>query len=372
MTDPNALLFSVAGHGLPSGRATAPAIDGTGPLDPGTWDALLALVVEQRVTGHLVAAIDDGALRADDEQYDDAYAAHHRGLARDLVLERLLVTTCARFDAAGIVHRALKGAALAHTVYADPARRSYGDVDVLVRGDHYDRAVDLLTATPGAHARYREPRPGFTRRYGKGVCVVDGGHEIDVHRSFVAGPFGIALRTDDLFADGQPVRLGGREVVALGPLDQFLHACYHVALGGPTPGLVAMRDVAEMLFVARVDIATAIDRAAGWQARAVVQRAVTCTWDAFGLPPDHAAIAWARAYQPTRFERDAMSAYTGTGRSYGTQALAGVRALPGTRDRARYVGALLFPNRQYARERDGYVARWRRIVSTQRGAEQVR
>lgn len=369
MTDAHALLFAVAAHGLP---VEHPAPEAATPLGAPAWDALLTLVVEQRVTGHLVAAIDDGVLAAADEQRADAYGAHHRGLARDLVLERLLVHTSTRLDAAGVAHRALKGAVVAHTAYDDPARRSYGDVDVLVRADHYEHAISTLTASPDAYTRYRDPRRGFTRRYGKGVCVVDHGHEIDVHRSFVAGPFGIALRTDDLFADARSVRLGGHEVLALGPLDQFLHACYHVALGGTVPGLVAMRDVAQMLLVTGVDLDAAIGRAEAWRARAVVQRAIVCTWDAFALPADHSARAWARGYQPTRFERDAMSAYVDGARSYGTQALAGVRALSSARDRARYVGALAFPSRAYARERGGHVARWQRIVTTQRRAEDAR
>lgn len=363
MSTVDALVTQVAAHGLPAPTDTTAATPT--PLADEQWDALVSTAVDQHVTGHLVAAISDGALRATGAQHRDALAAHHRALALDLVLERLLRTTSIRLRDAGIEHRALKGAAVAHTVYGDPTRRSYGDVDILVRSDQFDDALAVLRRY-GGQARYAEPRPRFTERFGKGVCVLHDDLEVDVHRTFVAGPFGISLDTNELFRDPVTVTLAGTAVPALSTGSQFLHACYHASLGARTPGLVAMRDIAETLLVRGVDHGDAIDQARRWRARIVVQRAVLSTWAFLSLECDHPALEWALAYRASRWERDALAAYVVPGRSYALQSLAGLRALRSPRAKAAYASALLFPSRSYARDRGGYVARWRRTLSTAR------
>jgi hypothetical protein len=357
----------VAAHGLPTTDA-AGALD---QLDDVDWSAFLERAVDEHITGHLVAAIDDGSLRATEQQWSDAVEAHERALALDLVLERLLRTTSRRFLDAGIEHRALKGPAVAHTAYDDPCRRSYGDVDILVRGAQFDDAVELLTDA-GGRARYREPRPGFTQRFGKGVCVVTDGLEIDVHRTFVAGPFGLALDPDQLFCDPVSIRLGSVAVPTL-PADlHFLHACYHASLGDRVPRLVTLRDIAEMCMGGQVDHHAVIDRAKRWRARIVVQRSVLHTWATLALDSSHPLLDWALRYRASRWERNALAAYITPARSYALQSLAGLRAVRGSRAKAAYASALLLPTHSYAQERGGYVARWMRTVSTARQAGALR
>jgi hypothetical protein len=354
----------VTAFGLP-GRA---GVINSAPLTAPDWDALNETVFERHVTGHFVAALRAGAFAATDVQVHDAIETHHRALAIDLLLERTLVETTELLRGAGIEVRALKGAAFAHTVYPDPALRSYGDVDILVRGEQYDSAIALLRAN-GGRPRYAEPRPGFTRSFGKGVCVEMGDDEIDVHRTFVAGPFGIALDAPSLFDAPQMLSLGGTEILALSPVGQFLHACYHAALGAREPTIVASRDVAQMLLVNEIDHQAALDVAGAWQGCAVVQRAVFGAWRQLGLDAPHPLLDWARSYEPSRFEQRALVAYVSERRSYATQALAGLGAVRGVRARASYLYAMALPAPSYARERGGHLARWRRGASTARRAE---
>jgi len=359
MTALDRTLAAVVAHGLPG----APA--GLANLRADDFDVLLANAAEQRVVGHLVAAIDSGALAADDDQRARAHEAHHGALALDLLLERLLVDTTAVLAGAGIAHRALKGPVLAHTVYADPALRSFGDVDVLVDGARFDDAVAAL-ARGGGRRRYREPRPHFMARFGKGVCVeTGGGLEVDVHRVFVSGPFGLAIDPADLFATADTVRIGGVDVPALDPTLRFLHACYHASLGGRVPRLSALRDVAETARDADPDRALAL--AARWRGRAVVQRALDCTRAT--LPAELAGplFDWAAGYTPDRFETTALRAYVSERRSYAVQAFGGVWAIRGVRARAAYARALLVPTRDYVGEREGsYTRRWRRGLALAR------
>lgn len=343
------MLARVAAHGLGPGAAIAGV-----PLTDLAFADLLTRAGEERIIGHLVAAIEDGALDVTDTQRRLARAAYEDALAVDLVLERLLVQTSITLTSAGIAHRALKGAAVAHTSYPDPALRSFGDVDILVDGRQFDTAIALLSRG-GGHRRYLEPRPNFVARFGKGVCVVTAsGREIDVHRVFAAGPFGLAIDPDDLFATPEIVRIAGVDIPALDATLRFLHACYHASLGGPRPRLSALRDVAQTARVPPLDPERAWTLARRWRGRAVVQRAVSLARESFA-----ATIPFepADAYVADRFETAALDAYVSNRASYAAQAVMGVWAIRGFGARAAYVRALLVPSRAYVGERDGSYAR---------------
>jgi hypothetical protein len=352
------VLAGAAAFGLP-GRAGRLVPE---PLDDGSFGALLARATREHVVGHVAAATDSGALPVTSAQHTALHERHLAALAIDLRLERLLATTSARFARQGIEHRALKGPMLAHHVYADPARRSFADVDVLVRGDRFDDAVAILAAE-GGRRRFTEPRPGFDGRFGKGVCVSMGELEVDLHRTLVAGPFGLAVVVDDLFAAPATVALGGEPVPTLPLAPAFVHACIHAALGDRLPRLVPARDVAEMALGDRIEVAPVVDLARRWRCRAVVQRAVRLARHTLDLPTLGPIDEWAATYQPDRFERGALRAYLAADRTYGLQAAAGLRALHGIRDRAAYARALVAPSPEYVRARDGgYLRRLQRGV----------
>ena len=122
---------------------------------------MLAAVVRERITGHLVQAIHDDAFPATADQQAASVDAHERALALAVLLERLLLTTIAQLDSVKIQTRVLRGPAVAHTVYPDPGLRSFGDVDLLVDERHYDATLALLcdrgcaTAVPGASTGLR-------------------------------------------------------------------------------------------------------------------------------------------------------------------------------------------------------------------------
>ena len=351
----------VAGYGLPGATLALPQA----VLDDKAWDAALGGVSGHRLTGHMVRALDDGAFTANNDQQAAAREAHERALAVELVLERLLLTTMHQLEAANIAARVLRGSAVAHSVYLEPGLRSFADVDLLVASSDYDAALALLCAH-GARRRYQEPRKGFDRRFGKGVCLeIPGGLglEIDLHRTFVAGPFGLAVDTGALFKSSTTFRLGGQELHALDLEAQFLDACFHAALGRKQPRLVALRDVAQMILSARLDVDRLRERCRAWRCAVVVQRAVGLTWDAFALDSTPEVVRWARSHESSVFEQRALRAYVSSDRSYASQAVAGLQAVRGRREKVRYATALLMPNRAYVRMREGsYHRRVRRAL----------
>ena len=355
------VVHGVAGYGLPGHSPALP----DAVLGHETWEAVLAEVVNHRLTGHLLGALDDGAFTAQDDQHAAAVDAHERALAVDLMLERLLLATVAQLDAADITPRVLRGSAVAHSVYPEPGLRSFADVDLLVPQHDYDTAVALLCAH-GARRRYQEPRKGFDRRFGKGACLEIPsclGLEIDLHRTLVAGPFGLAVDTDALFEGSTRFLLGEQELHGLDPEDRFLDACFHAALGNKQPYLVPLRDVAQMILCSPLDVAQVRERCRAWRCGIVVQRAIGLAWEAFALDATPEVVRWARHHDCSVFEQRALHSYVRSDRSYARQAVAGLNALRRVGDKARYASALLLPNRTYVRTREGsYRRRARRAL----------
>jgi hypothetical protein len=346
------VVVGLAGYGLPGASSAFP----NGVLDDDVWDAVFSEVCRQRLTGHLVHAIDDGTFTAKDTQEAAALDADERSLALALVLEQLLLRATRLLDRGNVTARVLRGPAVAHTVYPEPGLRSFADIDLLIAGADYDAALALL-CTGGAQRRFREPRRGFERRFGKGVCLeIPGRLEIDVHRTLVAGPFGIAIDADGLFENSTYFRLGGQTLEGLDPEARLLDACFHAALT-ERRRLAPLRDVAQMILCSPFGAEQVRDRCRQWRCGIVVQRAIGMAWDVFGLESMSEIVRWARDYEPTGFERHAMDAYVGPGRSYARQAVAGLQAIEGFWSKVAYATSFLFPSRQYVRARDGSYSR---------------
>jgi hypothetical protein len=330
--------------------------------DGEAWEELWADARDERAVAAFAQALHEGHVHASTSQRATIVDAHEAAMRACVRLERVTLDVIADLEAEGIEARLLKGAAAAHLDYDDPAWRSFGDVDLLVRADDYDRAVDRLRAH-GARRRSAEPRPGFDRRFGKGVCLIrSDGIQVDLHRTLAAGPFGLTVEPDVLFRGREPVTIGDRTVDALDPERRFLHACFHAVLGDHPPRLTSLREVAQLARSGRIDVGHARELAHRWRAGVVVASAVATAWSAFRLPRTP-AVEWAFAYTPSRYERTALAAYLGSGRSYARQMVAALPAIRGIRPKLSYVSALLFADGSYVAGRDGgYVRRLRRAA----------
>lgn len=358
-TDPVRLLHSVAAFGLPGALRDFP----TRPLDDAVWRTLLAGVRNQRLEGHLADAVVSRALPASDRQIDEVAAAHQAAMWQVLRLERRLIEAVDVLDAAGLDSRVLKGSAYAHLCYPNPALRVFGDIDLLVRTDAFDDAVAVLDAA-GFRRRWAQPRPGFDRRFGKGATL-DGpdGVELDLHRTFTLGPYGLKVHLDDLFDSAAVFTVGGRQLQALAAEERFLHTCYHAALGSPSPRLVPLRDVAQQALAGREDLDSArvLDLARRWRGQAVLARAIRLAWDMLDVADVLPLSVWAERYEPSREERRALSVYVGRNRSYGAKVVASLGALPGLADKVAFLRALALPQRAFVTERGtAYRRLWRR------------
>jgi Uncharacterised nucleotidyltransferase len=352
---------AIAAHGLPSRHL----IKGAPPCDE-EFHVLLAACEQHRLLGLLAKAVRDGTVALSDEQ-EQAFEEKYRAwLTHALWVEQLLLRATVALDRVGISSRVLKGVALAHTAYDDPSERVFGDVDLLVPADQLTRSSEVLaTALEGVRVQ-PELRPGFDDRFGKEVMLKVGAVELDLHRTFVEGAYGLTVKLDDLFAPPYRFPLGITELESLPMPQRFLHASYAAAFGDWPPRLMSLRDLAQLVHRERPNLVDVLLMAREWQCEPIVARAVKLTWDELALTSEPAIVEWANRFEPTPHQRRMLSWHEGTARAFTRQAAA-LLVLRGTRTRLAYLRAIMFPQRSYLVARGfsagGHFRRaWDRIV----------
>ena len=352
------VLLGVAAHGLPTADVALPGA----PLEPAHWARVKMGIDHQRLTGQGVAAAADGALVLTDEQRQQLEDDHLAAMAHALRMERQLCTVDDVLIPRGIAFAVLKGTAVAHLDYANPAQRGFGDVDVLIPTEQWGEALAALFAA-GYDRPTAEVGPGFDTRFGKGATLVAaGGQELDVHRTLVMGPFGLLVDLAELWDNLEPFELGGRRFAALGSEQRLLHACFHAVIGNAGRRVLPYRDVAEMTLFGTYDADRLIELARHWRAEAVVAQAITETWDALGMTQELPLHTWARSRGVSRWEQRMLAVYTPQS-SYAAKAVAAVTVLPRWRDRVDFVRTLALPTRDTGRGRLGWLVRGARRVA---------
>lgn len=130
---------------------------------------------------------------------------------------------------ANIQTMVLKGAALAGTVYAEPALRPMEDFDVLVARSDFARAADVLRGNGWSfHPPLPDPDAHFVFQHAVGLRR-EGGGDLDLHWSASGLPLdGESAQT--MWASSCELRIGDCETRMLGAADQLLQICAHATL----------------------------------------------------------------------------------------------------------------------------------------------
>lgn len=333
------------------------------PLSQLDWESLIKAARQERLLGLLASAVLEGSMPTNIDQSHEVHKAHVEQLCGDLILERQLIEVARLLSHAGLGHRVLKGAAVAHLDYPDPGLRSFADIDVLVPAEQWDDAIAVLDKG-GWKRQFAEPRPGFDRRFIKGVVLIrpgeDNGRELDLHRTLALGPFGLTVRLADLWEGHASLTIGGEELRAVRAEERFLHACFHAALGDLPPRLVPLRDVAQMSLGGKLDFDRVVELSRAWGAEAVLVRAVDLAWETLSLDYSAEPVIRTRSLKPNHREIKALNFYLSPRRSYVGLCLAAVRVIRRPSDKIRYLTALAFPRSQFVGPRySSRFARWR-------------
>jgi hypothetical protein len=336
---------AVAAYGVPT-RLVLPAA----PLTDDEFGRVLSDCVGNRLLGLLGSAVGAGAFPVTDEQREDLEVTLVSWSLHGLRVEQALVRALDALSGAGVPARVIKGPAMSRTVYPESEQRVFGDVDILVPSGRVHDAVRTLREVLDTERVQPELRPGFDERFGKEVTLrYRGNLELDLHRIFVDGAFGLTIVTDDLFAPPYRFPLAGYELQTLPMPQRLLSACYHAALGDWPPRLVALRDVAQLVLREQPNLLDVLMMARAWRCEIVVARAVTNAWDTLELTDTPPIVTWARQFEPDRTATFLLRAHEGHARSF-TRHLAALLVLRG-KDRFPYARAIAFPQREYLEAR---------------------
>ncbi len=252
------------------------------PLDAARWNAVVREAIRQGVAPLVYARLDEAGPNAvvPEQARRELKAAYLRTGLENLRLFARLGAALRSLAAEGIDAIVLKGAFLAELVYANPALRSMGDADVLVRRGDLDRVTRLL-------------RDQGWRQSGGDAQIT--GHQLptfvldramlEIHWAIEddGSPFDIDI--DGLWRRASEMRLAGVPTLALAPEDLLLHLCLHASYSHGwlqfSGGLRPLCDIALTVrhYAGRFDWEAFVHRADTWRVRNCVWLTLVLTRD---------------------------------------------------------------------------------------------
>jgi len=172
-----------------------------------------------------------------------------RNAARSTLLFATLSEILEGFAQQGVDVILLKGAALAESVYDNPALRPMMDLDLLIKRQHLSAAVQTLEAR-GFSATLVEPRPGATLAFDSQIRF----HRADLAQTLVELHWGILdapfyqETLDDawFWESARPAGKGG--ALVFGPEAQVIHLSAHMLLHHGGPVWLGLHDLAEICY----------------------------------------------------------------------------------------------------------------------------
>ena len=300
--------------------------------------------------GLLAAAAEDGSFALSGAQRAELVGVVDETAVVRRDLEANLLELSSALSKAGVTHRVLRGCAAAYLDYPASVQRTFRRVELLVPVPAFDDAAALFSAM-GCVRRFAEPRPGFDRRFSMGTSFfTPEGHELVLRRTFVSGPYGMLVTPADLFSHSTPLQVGGRELLALGTEERFLHACFYARLGRGQSQLVLLRDVAQMVLTHALDIDSIETLSTSWKAESVVAEAVDLAWSTLKVVDIVHLSAWAATHRPERADRRRLRVYDRTydyARNGAALSVSAVREIRPRRATLRFLRAVVLPDRAY-------------------------
>jgi hypothetical protein len=290
-------------------------------------------------------------LTAGDHELTEAQERTVRAAQMDVMgaavrFEHDLLEVHALLTGAGIDTVVLKGAATAHTDYASPSLRQFGDVDLLVDPEAFPDACAVLDSNEW-HQAYALPRHhehfthAITFRQGRRV-------EVDLHQRVAHRALGLLIAPWELLADAVEYQLAGRSLRALHPTHRLIHAAVHTgASRGPYRRLSSLADVLVLADANAGSAEEVLAQADRWRIRPLVRSTVEEAYTTASLlVPD----AWRSAASQPRRHRNLLvdRAYLGPRRRPVAEELAYFQLMSAWNDRGRYLRGYFTTDPDYA------------------------
>jgi len=275
-----------------------------------------------------------------------------RSLAALETLQRLEIARLVNALAErGVRSMLLKGAALAYTLYADPALRPRGDIDLLVSPTDRARAADALTAIGYQPISEGGGETSFTQAHFRVTDRFGLAHTVDLHWR-IANPvaFRDMVTFEELDARAEPVPSVSAHARTLGRPDALFLACVHrVAHHLDSDVLVWIYDIHLLMkTLSAQELATFEAIAIHAGASSVCAMGLAASMRYFGTPvPDatleHLQTAAKNADEPS-------AAFLAPDLRLVDLLERDLAALPGWRARVRLLKEHLFPSGSYMRQ----------------------
>lgn len=304
--------------------------------------------------------------------------------AGDAELHRFELTAAlGRLREYGVTPILFKGAALAHTVYPDPACRPMGDLDLWVTAEAMPAARAALASLGYAeHGKASRPLELQAQTYGEVQLIgrATGQGLVELHWGAFAGEWlrrTAAVDHREIFCRARSARIAGCEAWVMAPEDALIQLAVHLAVNHQMayPGLRGLLDVALLGRAEKVDWFALAARAREWRVATATWLVLTFTESLLGLPGSELAVAM---LAPAAGKQAAIRRFvteetvlagkdiTGGPRRFAYQ----LAIVDRPRDAARLVGRTLWPERGWLQARYGSagpVIRVRHLTSAARG-----
>lgn len=273
-------VVAVAAYGLAGSRVDLPS----GRMSRESWSDVILACASRELLGFLSDAVSRGGLEVTDEQRDELDVLEAESAGLTLALEHRVVRIAGSLRAAGVDYRVADGPARARVIGADPDRRHYETVDLIVEPGHGRLAASLQGSANSQNGMHRVRRRA----------------RIAIRTTLLpAGDYGAILDLTDL-ADPPPMfEIGGESLPALSPEEQLVCAAVEAVHGHSSRRLPLLRDVAELVLAPAIDARRVRSLATTLQVENVVSASISQAWRTFDLADKTVLSVWADRQEHT-------------------------------------------------------------------------
>ncbi|TAM73603.1 hypothetical protein EPN44_13395 [bacterium] len=235
--------FILAGSRLEVDRACLAELAGL----VGDWDGVVAQAIDLRCDGLLSRACE--GLEAVPRKAREALTQRLRlGRARNVIYLGAAAAALHALHAGGLAPIALKGTALAESLYGDAGLRQFGDLDVLLPLDDIESGEQLLREIDYTVSTSPHDRSWYFRNYYHlpPLRRSSGGMTIELHWGLARRPHPFRLDYEGMRERASATSVGGERTLVLALEDRLIHLAVHLAWGnGFTAHAIGLVDIAE-------------------------------------------------------------------------------------------------------------------------------
>jgi Uncharacterised nucleotidyltransferase len=193
------------------------------------WEELCALARYEKATSVLLRQLGRAGADVGSSGYQELRQLATISVMQMLQLEQLLDQTLDILSQEKIEVVLLKGAGLAYTAYSSFAERPMGDIDLLVRPHHAERAWSLLQKHGWTAPMDGGPERYIGHHHLPPLFQESGTFRLEIHEAILPAEHPFRFSTDALWLHAQRVTVNSRVLTALKPVHQLWHACVHFA-----------------------------------------------------------------------------------------------------------------------------------------------